>query len=131
MTVWAKLLPAKGSSSGQPGNPLQGKATGEFWVQLLLTKDYKDLDLAERTTILAALTHLTLDGPTIRNTLEARQEEASRIRKQMWEEARVDSIPLTFCSCIFQSHESGRFLLCCTSCTAGSCMCACIPIENR
>ena len=68
---------------------MQGKATGEAWVQLLLAKDYKDLDFAERATILAALTHLTLDGPTLRNTLEARQEEASRVRKQMWEEARV------------------------------------------
>lgn len=58
-------------------------------MQTLLTKDYKDLDLGERATILAALIHLTLDGPTLRNTLEARQEEASRIRKQMWEESRV------------------------------------------
>ena len=72
---------------------LQGKATGEVWVQTLLTKDYKDLDLAERGAILAALTHLTLDGPTMRNTLEARQEEASRVRKQMWEEARVGPKP--------------------------------------
>ena len=72
---------------------MQKQTAGEPWVQSLLTRDYGELGVAERLQILVALTHLTLDGPTLRNTLEARQEEAGRVRKQMWEEARARSPP--------------------------------------
>jgi len=33
--------------------------------------------------------HLALDGPAVRASLEGRIEEAQRVRKQMWEEAKV------------------------------------------
>lgn len=88
---------------------MQGKATGEAWVQTLLSKDYRDLDTAERATILAALTHLTIDGPTLRNTLEARHEEAGRVRKQMWEEARVS---LQFCSSAHSAAVRSELISC-------------------
>ena len=39
--------------------------------------------------ILWTLVNLALDGPTVRAALEARTEEAQRIRKQMFEEAKV------------------------------------------
>ena len=39
--------------------------------------------------ILWTLVNLALDGPAVRAALEGRTEEAQRIRKQMWEEARV------------------------------------------
>ena len=68
---------------------------GEPWVKVLLTKDYSQLSLAERVAMLSTLVHLTIDGPTIRNTLESRQEEAAKVRKQMWEEARVNHSGLT------------------------------------
>lgn len=58
-------------------------------MKTLLTTDYSQLSLAERAAMLNALVHLVIEGPTIRNTLESRQEEAGRVRKQMWEEARV------------------------------------------
>ena len=62
---------------------------GEGWVRSLQAQEYSELSLDERLTIMAALTHLMIEGPTLRNTLEARLEEAGRVRKQMWEEARV------------------------------------------
>ena len=33
--------------------------------------------------------HLALDGPAVRASLDGRIEEAQRVRKQMWEEAKV------------------------------------------
>lgn len=69
-------------------------------MQSLLTREYGDLEVAERLRILVALTHLTLEGPTLRNTLEARQEEAGRVRKQMWEEARVHYLPPPHYPCL-------------------------------
>lgn len=75
---------------------------GEAWVEALKHNNYSDMDLLQRITILAALVHLTIDGPTVRNTLEARLEEAVRVRKQMWEEAKVrckSSSIATECAC--------------------------------
>lgn len=71
---------------------MQDREAGEPWVAALKSQSYGQLGLNERILMLAALVHLTLDGPTLRNTLEARLEEAGRVRKQMWEDARVSSL---------------------------------------
>ena len=66
---------------------------------MLLTKDYAQTTLDERVAMLTSLVHLTVDGPTIRNNLELRLEEQGKVRKKMWEDARVrvqnlPSVPL-------------------------------------
>lgn len=43
----------------------------------------------QRVAALKTLVHMALDGPAVRATLEARIEEGQRIRKQMFEEAKV------------------------------------------
>ena len=82
------IRPCKRSQSGCA----QAKAAGEAWVRALQTREYRSLSLLERVAMLKALVHLTLDGPTLRNTLEARLEESQRVRKQMWEDSRVSSL---------------------------------------
>ena len=68
----------------------QGKAdVGESWLQHLKTDEYDELSFEQRVNILWTMVNLALDGPTVRAALEGRTEEAQRIRKQMWEEARV------------------------------------------
>ena len=68
----------------------QGKVNpGESWLQHLKTQDYDELSFEQRVNILWTLVNLALDGPTVRAALEGRTEEAQRIRKQMWEEAKV------------------------------------------
>jgi len=62
---------------------------GESWLQQLKTHEYDDLSFEQRVSILLTLVHLALDGPAVRASLEGRIEEAQRIRKQMWEEAKV------------------------------------------
>jgi len=37
---------------------------------------------------------LALDGPAVRASLEGRIEEAQRVRKQMWEEAKMTHVLL-------------------------------------
>lgn len=68
----------------------QGKVdVGESWLLHLKTHEYDELSFEQRVNILWTLMNLALDGPTVRSTLDSRTEEAQRIRKQMWEEARV------------------------------------------
>ena len=68
----------------------QGKiSAGESWLQHLKTHEYDELSFEQRVNILWTLVNLALDGPTVRAALEARTEEAQRIRKQMFEEAKV------------------------------------------
>lgn len=59
------------------------------WITELLTKDYGDLSLGTRVDILTTLVQLALDSPSARIIMEERVAAAARIRKQMWEEARV------------------------------------------
>ncbi len=59
------------------------------WIQDLLTHDYNDLPLSTRVEILTALVQMALDSPSARIIMEERVAAAARIRKQMWEEARV------------------------------------------
>jgi len=47
-----------------------------------------------RVAALVALMHLALDGPSIRTCLDARLEETARVRKAMWDEAKVQRAPL-------------------------------------
>lgn len=68
----------------------QGKVdVGETWLLHLKTHEYDELSFEQRVNILWTLINLALDGPAVRSTLDSRTEEAQRIRKQMWEEARV------------------------------------------
>ena len=73
---------------------------GESWLQQLKTREYDDLSFEQRVNVLRTLAHLALDGPTVRASLEGRIEEAQRIRKQMWEEAKVRM------QCFFISNDS-------------------------
>lgn len=69
---------------------LQNKAeVGEAWLQLLKTHEYDHLTFEQRVGTLKTLVHMALDGPAVRATIEARIEESQRIRKQMFEEAKV------------------------------------------
>ena len=62
--------------------------------------------------ILWTLVNLALDGPAVRAALEGRIEEAQRIRKQMWEEAKVRAhLPW------LHSRDSAMFLACAVSLT--------------
>lgn len=68
----------------------QGKLdAGESWLQHLKTREYDDLSFEQRVGILRTLVHLALDGPAVRASLESRIEETQRVRKQMFEEAKV------------------------------------------
>ncbi len=62
---------------------------GAAWVHLLASQEYGSLPLEERCSALSLLVHTLLDRPTIRSQLEYRRDEADRVRKQLWEEARV------------------------------------------
>lgn len=73
-----------------------GAAAGESWVRALFTADYDALTLPERLMALSWLCHLAVDGPTVRAKLELRGEESQRIRKQLWEDAKVSRVQGTF-----------------------------------
>lgn len=64
---------------------------GEPWVRELETLEYGALPLPTRLGILGALVQLALDGPSVRAALEAKLEEAARVRKAMAEDAKVGS----------------------------------------
>lgn len=72
---------------------------GVPWVSDLLTKDYATLPLATRVEILSTLVQLALESPSARMVMEERVNAAARIRKQMWEEARV-RIETQYCCCV-------------------------------
>ncbi|KAL0041481.1 hypothetical protein WJX79_004991 [Trebouxia sp. C0005] len=63
---------------------------GESWLQHLKTHEYDDLSFEQRVNCLKMLVHLALDGPAVRASLDGRIEEAQRVRKQMWEEAKIE-----------------------------------------
>ena len=65
------------------------QAVGEPWVAALETAEYGALPLATRLAMLGALVQLALEGPSARAALEARLEEAARVRKAMAEDAKV------------------------------------------
>ena len=67
------------------------QAVGEPWVRELETLEYGALPLPTRLGILGALVQLALDGPSVRAALEAKLEEAARVRKAMAEDAKVGS----------------------------------------
>ena len=97
----------------------QGKVdVGESWLQHLKSHEYDELSFEQRVNILWTLMNLALDGPTVRAALEGRTEEAQRIRKQMWEEARVTtSNPVVHCC-------HAHLTLACAGCAlAGSGLC--------
>lgn len=54
--------------------------------------EYGDLTIEQRVTILSTLVQLALDGPSVRSTLEQRLEEVARVRRFMWEEAKVHDV---------------------------------------
>lgn len=68
---------------------MQGAWQGAAWVRQLDTHEYEDLGLEVRLDILATLVACVLEGPTLRACLDMRLEENQRIRRQMFEEARV------------------------------------------
>lgn len=55
----------------------------------LESQEYEALGMGERLHVLGLLVRAVLDGPTLRACLDMRIEETQRIRKQMFEEARV------------------------------------------
>jgi hypothetical protein len=67
----------------------QDKEEGEAWVRELEAHGYNALTLEQRISVLCMLCHMVIDGPSVRAALEARVEEAGRIRKQMFEDAKV------------------------------------------
>ncbi|KAL3160990.1 hypothetical protein ABBQ38_009379 [Trebouxia sp. C0009 RCD-2024] len=82
---------ASDSSSDEDEEDEEGKVdAGESWLQHLKTHEYDELSFEQRVNILWTLVNLALDGPSVRAALEARTEEAQRIRKQMFEEAKVE-----------------------------------------
>ena len=63
----------------------------------LETLEYGALPLPTRLGILGALVQLALDGPSVRAALEAKLEEAARVRKAMAEDAKVGLLLLSPC----------------------------------
>ncbi len=55
----------------------------------LETCEYGELSMEMRMTAIVALMHLALDGPSVRTCLDGRLEEAQRVRKSMWDEAKA------------------------------------------
>lgn len=51
--------------------------------------EYSGLTLEMRMAALVALVHLALDGHSVRACLDSRLEEAQRVRKAMWDDAKV------------------------------------------
>lgn len=68
---------------------MQAAHEGEAWVRDLEAQEYSQLGLDTRLAILATLVAAVLDSPSLRACLEMRLEENQRIRRQMFEEARV------------------------------------------
>lgn len=62
---------------------------GAPWVRALEAGDYATLSLEQRVAVLSALVHQALEGPSVRAALEQRLEEVARVRRHMWEEAKV------------------------------------------
>jgi hypothetical protein len=73
---------------------MQEASHGEPWVSALESADYSGLSLEMRMAALVALVHLALEGPSVRNCLDARLDEAQRVRKAMWDDAKVTALPL-------------------------------------
>lgn len=63
-------------------------------MSALEMSEYGELGLDMRVAALVALMHLALDGPSIRTCLDGRLEETARVRKAMWDEAKVRRAPL-------------------------------------
>ena len=59
------------------------------WLVALERGGYQQLSLEQRVELLCTLVHMAIDGPSVRAAIETRSEEAQRIKKQMWEEAKV------------------------------------------
>ena len=59
----------------------------------LETCEYGELSMEMRVAAVVALMHLALDGPSVRTCLDGRLEEAQRVRKAMWDEAKAGSLP--------------------------------------
>ncbi len=68
---------------------LQGREDGFDWISKLAEQDYDQITLEQRLEILQTLVHAVMEGPSVRCCLDHRLEESQRIRKQMWEEAKV------------------------------------------
>ena len=68
---------------------MQGRAEGAPWVAALEHAEYDELSLEARVAALSALVHLALEGPSVRACLDGRLEEAQRVRKLMWEDAKA------------------------------------------
>ena len=82
---------------------MQGKLdAGHSWLQHLKTQEYDDLSFEERVDVLRTLTHLALDGPAARAALDGRIEEAQRVRKQMFEDAKVPNNNVLNISRVFE-----------------------------
>lgn len=68
---------------------MQGREAGAAWISQLAEHDYDDFTLEQRLELVHLLVHAVMEGPSVRLCLEHRLEESQRIRKQMWEEAKV------------------------------------------
>ncbi len=63
-----------------------------------------------RVAAVVALMHLALDGPSVRTCLDSRLEEAQRVRKAMWDEAKVGFLRLSLLSLLL--NPLGSLCLC-------------------
>ncbi|KAK2079154.1 hypothetical protein QBZ16_002845 [Prototheca wickerhamii] len=91
---------AKSSSlGGTPGKKAGagGKAARENqasraagWVEALKDRDYDALTLADRAGMLGALCYLAMQAPSVRDVMERRIEEQQRLKRQLWEESKLE-----------------------------------------
>ncbi|KAK9845568.1 hypothetical protein WJX84_003443 [Apatococcus fuscideae] len=68
----------------------KGREGGAAWITQLAEQDYDAFPLEQRLDVLQTLVHAAMEGPSVRLCLELRLEESQRIRKQMWDEAKVE-----------------------------------------
>lgn len=93
---------------------------GEPWVTALETSEYGELSMDMRVAAIVALMHLALDGPSVRTCLDGRLEEAQRVRKAMWDEAKARRpLPASLLSLIFPSASSLALLCACRAARFG------------
>ena len=64
---------------------------GAAWVADLAVREYSELSLETRMEVLVTLVSAALEGPSLRASLEERQDRAQTIRRTMAEENRVRS----------------------------------------
>uniref|UniRef100_A0A1D1ZYU9 Homeobox domain-containing protein n=2 Tax=Auxenochlorella protothecoides TaxID=3075 RepID=A0A1D1ZYU9_AUXPR len=78
------------SDDDEDGQDKTEEGSGAGWVEALQRCDYDALSWEHRVDMLRSLCLLAMQTPCIRDTMERRQEEQQRLKRQVWEDAKVE-----------------------------------------